>query len=35
MEEKYVAAKECLKKYKQEHLLNNYEKLSEEIKKNY
>ena len=32
MEEKYNAALECLKKYNQEHLLNNYEKLSDENK---
>src|SRR5574344_2432400 len=32
MEEKYLAAKEKLAKYNQEHLLNNYEKISEEKK---
>ena len=30
MDEKYEAALKCLKKYGQEHILNNYEKLSEE-----
>ena len=32
MEEKYAAAKEILKKYNQEHLLNGYEKLSDSDK---
>jgi len=32
MEEKYELALNCLKKYNQEHILNNYEKLSEENK---
>ena len=32
MEEKFEAAMNCLKKYNQEHLLNNYEKLSDEKK---
>lgn len=32
MEEKYEIAMECLKKYGQEHILSNYEKLSEEKK---
>lgn len=32
MDEKYEAALKCLKKYGQEHILNNYEKLSEESK---
>lgn len=32
MEEKYEAALKCLKKYGQEHILNNYEELSEESK---
>ncbi|MGN1326970.1 MAG: UDPGP type 1 family protein [Clostridia bacterium] len=32
MEEKYIAAKEILKKYNQEHLLNQYEKLSKDKK---
>jgi UDP-N-acetylglucosamine pyrophosphorylase len=32
MEEKYEAALNCLKKYNQEHLLNNFEKLSSENK---
>ena len=32
MQEKYEAALNCLKKYGQEHLLNNYNNLSEENK---
>ena len=32
MDEKYMAAEEVLKKYGQEHLLSQYEKLSEENK---
>ena len=32
MEEKLLATKEILKKYGQEHLLENYENLSEENK---
>ena len=32
MEEKLLATKEILKKYVQEHLLSNYEKLSNEDK---
>lgn len=32
MEEKFEAAMNCLKKYNQEHLLNNYEKLPDEKK---
>ena len=32
MEEKLLATKEILKKYGQEHLLSNYEKLSDEDK---
>ena len=33
MEENYEKAREITKKYEQEHLLRNYEKLSEEKKK--
>ena len=32
MEEKYLAAEEVLKKYGQEHLLSQYDKLSDEKK---